>query len=180
MEKLELLAPAQNYETAIAAINCGADAIYIGASKFGARANAKNSLDSIKQVVDYAHLFNVKVYVTINTIMTDDELIECEKLIWKLYEIQVDAIIIQDFGILQLSLENKLPPIALHASTQCDNRTLEKVQFFEEIGLKRVILARELPLNTIEKIRRNTNIQLEHFSKNDNSLGAIQSKAVIV
>ena len=128
MEKLELLAPAQNYETALDAINCGADAVYIGAIKFGARVNAKNSLDDIKRVVDYAHLFNVKVYVTLNTIMNDDELVECEKLIWQLYEIQVDAIIIQDFGILQLSLEGKLPPIALHASTQCDNRTQEKVQ----------------------------------------------------
>jgi len=163
MEKLELLAPAQNYETAISAINCGADAIYIGAPKFGARINAKNSIDDIKRVCDYAHLFNVKVYITLNTILNDEELIECEKLIWKLYEIRVDAIIIQDFGILQLSLDGKLPPIALHASTQCDNRTLEKVQFFEEIGLKRVILARELSLEKIEKIRKNTNIQLEHF-----------------
>lgn len=163
MEKLELLAPAQNCEIAISAINCGADAIYIGAQSFGARANAKNSLEDIKKVCDYAHLFNVKVYVTLNTILNDQELIECEKLIWKLYEIQVDAIIIQDFGILQLSLEGKLPPIALHASTQCDNRTIEKVKFFEEIGLKRVILARELPLVQIEKIRKNTNIQLEHF-----------------
>lgn len=163
MEKLELLAPAQNYKVAIAAINSGADAIYIGASNFGARTNAKNSLDDIKKTVDYAHLFNVKVYVTINTILTDDELIECEKLIKKLHEIQVDAIIVQDFGILQLSLEGKLPPIALHASTQCDNRTLEKIKFFEEIGVKRVILARELPLFEIEKIKKNTNIQLEHF-----------------
>jgi len=163
MEKLELLAPAQNYETAISAINSGADAVYIGAPKFGARVNAKNSFDDIKRVCDYAHLFNVKVYVTLNTILNDEELIECEKLIWKLYEIQVDAIIIQDFGILQLSLEGKLPPIALHASTQCDIRDIEKVQFFEEIGLKRVILARELPLEKIEKIRKNTNIQLEHF-----------------
>ena len=163
MEKLELLAPAQNYKTAISAINSGADAIYIGAPKFGARMNAKNSLDDIKRVVDYAHLFNVKVYVTINTILTDDELIECEKLINELYEIQVDAIIVQDFGILQLSLENKLPPIALHASTQCDIRDIEKVKFFEEIGLKRVILARETNLDLIEKIKKNTNIQLEHF-----------------
>ena len=163
MEKLELLAPAQNYETAIAAINCGADAIYIGAPKFGARVNAKNSLEDIKKVCNYAHLFNVKVYVTLNTILTNEELIECEKLIWELYEIQVDAIIIQDFGILQLSLEGKLPPIALHASTQCNIRDIEKVQFFEEIGLKRVILARELALTDIEKIRKNTNIQLEHF-----------------
>ena len=163
MEKLELLAPAQDYKTAISAINCGADAVYIGASNFGARINASNSLEDIKKVIDYAHLFNVKVYITINTILDDEELKECEKLIHKLYEIQADAIIFQDFGILELSLENKLPPIVLHASTQCDIRTLEKVKFFEEIGIKRVILARELSLNQIEKIRKNTNIQLEHF-----------------
>ena len=163
MEKLELLAPAQNYQTAISAINCGADAIYIGCPKFGARANAKNSLEDIKKIIDYAHLFNVKVYVTLNTILADEELKECEKLIHQLYEIQTDAIIVQDFGILQLSIENKLPPICIHASTQCNNRTLEKVKFFEEIGLKRVILARELPLNEIENIKKNTNIQLEHF-----------------
>ena len=163
MEKLELLAPAQDYKTAISAINCGADAVYIGASNFGARINASNSLEDIKKVIDYAHLFNVKVYITINTILNDEELKECEKLINKLYEIQADAIIFQDFGILELSLENKLPPIVLHASTQCDIRTLEKVKFFEEIGIKRVILARELSLNQIEKIRKNTNIQLEHF-----------------
>lgn len=163
MERLELLAPAQDYKTAISAINCGADAIYIGAHSFGARINASNSLEDIKKVIDYAHLFNVKVYITINTILNDEELKECEKLIHKLYEIQADAIIFQDFGILELSLENKLPPIVLHASTQCDIRTLEKVKFFEEIGIKRVILARELSLNQIEKIRKNTNIQLEHF-----------------
>lgn len=163
MEKLELLAPAQNYQTAISAINCGADAVYIGAPKYGARINAKNSISDIKKVIDYAHLFNVKVYVTLNTILNDEELIECEKLINELYEIKVDALIIQDFGILQLALENKLPPIVLHASTQCDIRTLEKVQFFEQIGIKRVILARESSLAKIENIRKNSNIQLEHF-----------------
>lgn len=163
MEKLELLAPAQNYACAVAAINCGADAIYIGAPDFGARKNASNSLDDIKKTVDYAHLFNVKVYVTLNTILNDDELIECEKLIKKLYDIKVDALIIQDFGILKLALENKLPPIVLHASTQCDNRTIEKIKFLEEVNFKRAILARELPLEDIEKIRKNTNIELEHF-----------------
>lgn len=163
MEKLELLAPAKDLKTAFAAINFGADAIYIGANKFGARSAAKNDLSEIKQIVDFAHLFNVKVYVTLNTILTDDELIECEKLIKELYEIKVDALIIQDFGILKLALENKIPPIVLHASTQCDIRNLEKVKFFEQIGLKRVILARELSLNKIEEIRKNTNIELEHF-----------------
>lgn len=163
MKKTELLAPAQNYQTAIDCINCGADAVYIGAQAFGARASAKNSLDDIKKVIDYAHLFNVKVYVTINTILDDNELLECEKLIQNLYEIKTDAIIFQDFGILQLSIENKLPPIVLHASTQCNIRDLDKVKFFEAIGIKRVILARETPLNVIEKINKNTNIELEHF-----------------
>ncbi|MBQ8848422.1 MAG: U32 family peptidase [Candidatus Gastranaerophilales bacterium] len=163
MQKLELLSPAQNYSCAISAINCGADAIYIGANNFGARKNAYNSIEDIEKIIKYAHLFNVKVYVTINTILDDNELKECEKLIQKLYEIQTDAIIIQDFGILNLSLENKLPPIVLHMSTQCDNRTIEKAKFFEDIGIKRIILARELPIETIEKIRKNTSIELEHF-----------------
>jgi len=163
MQKLELLSPAKNYETAIAAINCGADAIYIGASDFGARVNAKNSIEEIKKIIDFAHLFNVKVYVTLNTILNDDELEKCRILIEKLYEIKTDAIIIQDFGILNLSAFEKLPPIALHMSTQCDNRTLKKVKFFENLGVKRVILARELPLEKIEKISSSTNIELEHF-----------------
>lgn len=163
MQKIELLAPAQNYSCAISAINSGADAIYIGASNFGARKNAPNSIEDIEKIIKYAHLFNVKVYVTINTILTDDELKDCIKLIEKLYEIKTDAIIIQDFAILNLSLENKLPPIVIHASTQCDNRTVEKIKFFENIGIKRVILARELPIETIEKIRKNTSIELEHF-----------------
>lgn len=163
MEKLELLAPAQNYACAIDAINCGADAVYIGANAFGARANAKNNLESIKKLVDYAHIFNVKIYITLNTILTDDELIQAQKLIEDLYEIKVDAIIFQDFGILNLALNGELPPIVLHASTQCDIRNVEKVKFFENIGLKRVILARELSIEDIKKIRKTTSIELEHF-----------------
>ncbi len=163
MQKLELLAPAKNYTTAIDAINSGADAVYIGANLFGARQGASNSIEDIKKTVEYAHLFNVKVYVTLNTILNDDELIKAEEIIKELYKIKVDAVIIQDFGILNLAIENKLPPIVFHASTQCDIRSLEKVKFFEDIGLKRVILARELSLADIEKIRKNTNIELEHF-----------------
>lgn len=149
---VELLAPAKDKETAIAAINAGADAIYTGAVKFGARQNASNSLEDIKEIVDYAHKFNVKVHVTLNTILTDDELKEAEKLIHKLYEIGVDALIVQDMGILELAIEGKLPPVELHASTQCNNRTLEKVKFFQNTGVKRVILARELTLSEIEHI----------------------------
>lgn len=159
MEKLELLAPAQNKACAISAINSGADAIYIGAPQFSARKNAPNSIEDIKQIVEYAHLFNAKVYVALNTILDDEELKTCEKLINKLYEIKVDALIIQDMGILSLNL----PPIVLHASTQCDNRTAEKVRFLEEIGFKRVILARELPLEKIQQIKKNTDVELEHF-----------------
>lgn len=159
MEKLELLAPAQNYDCAIAAINSGADALYLGAPKFGARKNASNSLDDIEKIVNYAHLFNVKVYITLNTILDDKELIECEELIEELYKIKVDAIIIQDMGLLELPL----PPIVLHGSTQCDIRSVDKVKFLEKVGFKRVVLARETPIELIEKIRKETNIELEHF-----------------
>ena len=121
--KLELLAPAKDKKTAITAIESGADAVYIGSPKFGARQAAGNSLEDIKEIVDYAHKFYVKVHVTINTILTDEELLQALDLINKLYEIGVDAIIVQDMGILKLAVENKLPPIPIHASTQCDTRT---------------------------------------------------------
>ena len=152
--KTELLAPAKNKQTAFTAINCGADAIYIGASNFGARKNAPNSLDDIKEIIDYAHKFYVKVFVTLNTILTNEELVQAKDLIYKLYDIGVDAIIIQDFGILELAKNGELPPIPLHASTQCDNRDFEKINFFKELGLKRIILARELSLEQIENITK--------------------------
>lgn len=151
-KKIELLAPAKDKETAFAAINSGADAVYIGAVKFGARQNASNSLDDVKEIVDFAHIFNVRVHVTINTILTDDELESSIDLINKLYRIGVDAIIVQDMGIFDLAVRKKIPPIEIHASTQCDNRTLEKVKFFQQMGVRRVILARELSLEQIEKI----------------------------
>lgn len=152
--KTELLAPAKNKQTAFTAINCGADAVYIGASNFGARKNAPNSLDDIKEIVDYAHKFYVKVFVTLNTILTDEELLQAKELIHKLHEIGVDALIVQDFGVLELAKNGELPPIPLHASTQCNNRDFEKVNFFKELGLKRIILARELSLEQIEKITK--------------------------
>ncbi len=163
MAKTELLAPAKNMECAIAAINSGADAIYIGANMFGARKNAGNSLKELEEIIKYAHQFWVKVYVTINTILTDEELVEAKKLIWKLHEIKADAIIFQDFGILELARKGELPEIPLHASTQCNNRTLQKVKFFEKIGIKRVILARELSLSEIKNIAKNTDVQIECF-----------------
>ena len=158
-KKVELLAPAKNLECAVSAINYGADAVYIGANSFGARQNATNNLDDIKTLVEYAHKFYVKVFCTVNTILDDDEILKAKELIKNLYEIGVDAIIVQDMGILELDL----PPIPLHASTQCDNRTLEKVKFFEEVGLERVILARETSLKDIENICKNTNVEIETF-----------------
>ena len=146
MKEIELLAPAKDLETAIAAINCGADAVYIGASNFGARKNAPNSLDDIEKLVNYAHIFDVKVHVTVNTILTDDELNSAISLVNKLYDIGVDAIIVQDMGLLNVAIKNKLKPIQIHMSTQCDNRTIEKVKFFDNIGVSRVILARELSI----------------------------------
>ena len=148
MTKLELLSPARNADIGIEAIRHGADAVYIGAPKFGARVAAGNSLDDIQRLVDYAHQFAAKVYVTINTILTDDELKEAEQLIWKLYDIHVDALIVQDVGLLKLNL----PPIPLHASTQMDNRTVEKVQTLRRYGFRQVVLARELTLEEIRQI----------------------------
>lgn len=150
--KLELLAPAKDKKTAITAIESGADAVYIGSPKFGARQAVGNSLEDIKEVVDYAHKFYVKVHVTINTILTDEELLQAADLINKLYEIGVDAIIVQDMGILKLAMENKLPPIPIHASTQCDTRTLQKAEFFKKLGVSRIILARELSVEQIREI----------------------------
>ena len=159
----ELLAPAKDKETAITAINSGADAIYIGAPAFGARVAAGNSIEDIKEIVEFAHIFNVKVHVTINTILKDDELSQVTELIRKLYDIGVDAIIVQDMAIVSLAVENKLPPIVLHASTQCNNRSLEKVKFLENIGFSRVILARELSLEQIKNICENTDVEIETF-----------------
>ena len=145
---IELLAPAKNLECGIEAINHGADAVYIGAPRFGARAAAGNSIDDIKALVEHAHLYNARIYVTVNTILHDEELPETEKMIWELYRAGVDALIIQDMGITRLNL----PPIALHASTQMDNRTPEKVKFLSDIGFRQVVLARELSLEEIKKI----------------------------
>ncbi len=157
--QFELLVPANNKQTAISAIKAGADAVYIGYSKFGARAQAGNSIQDIIEVIEFAHIFNAKVYITINTILKDNELDDVQKLIWKLYELKADGIIIQDMGILELNL----PPIPIIASTQCHNNTLEKIKFLEKTGFKRVILPREITLNEIKEISKNTNIELECF-----------------
>lgn len=163
MRSIELLAPAKNKQTAIAAINYGCDALYIGAPDFSARKNAANSIEDLREIVIYAHKFNVKVYVAVNTIIEDAEIDSVKKLIETLYEIGIDAIIVQDMAILELSVKKEIPPIPIHASTQCDNRNLEKIKFFQQIGLPRVILAREMSLNQIKEICRQTDLEIEVF-----------------
>lgn len=145
---IELLAPAKNLECGIEAINHGADAVYIGAPRFGARSAAGNSIEDIAALVQYAHLYNVRIYVTVNTILRDEELKDTEAMIWELYRIGVDALIVQDMGITQLNL----PPIPLHASTQMDNRTVDKVRFLAKAGFRQVVLARELSIDEISSI----------------------------
>ncbi|MHB9055627.1 MAG: peptidase U32 family protein [Paludibacteraceae bacterium] len=159
MKKTELLSPAKNLECGLAAINHGADAVYIGAPLFSARAAAGNSLSEIEQLIKYAHRFRSKVLVALNTVLTDNQLSEAGKLIKQLYEIGTDALIVQDMGILQLDI----PPITLHASTQTDNRTVEKVKFLQDAGFSRVVLARELTLEQIREIHQKSDIELECF-----------------
>jgi len=157
--KIELLAPAKNLDIGIEAINHGADAVYIGAPQFSARASAGNSLEDIRQLTEYAHAYWAKVYVALNTIIYDSEFPLVEKFIHELYAMGVDALIIQDMGILNLSI----PPIPLHASTQCDNRSIEKIRFFEASGFSRAVLARELSLSEIQVIAGQTSLLLEVF-----------------
>lgn len=160
LRKIELLAPAKNLECGLEAINHGADAVYIGAPKFGARSAAGNSLDDIQTLVKHAHLYNARIYVTVNTILKEEELLETEKMIWELYGMGVDALIVQDMGITGLNL----PPIPLHASTQTDNRTSDKVKFLANAGFRQVVLARELSLKEIDRIHReNPDVALEAF-----------------
>ncbi len=156
---LELLAPAGNAEIGIAAIDHGADAVYIGAPKFSARAEAGVSVADIARLIQHAHLYYAKVYVALNTILKDRELAESLDIIREVYQLGADALIIQDVGLLELPL----PPIPLIASTQMHNNTAEKVQFLEAVGFKRVILARELSLDEISDIRSKTRIELESF-----------------
>ena len=156
---IELLSPAKDLNCGIEAINHGADAVYIGAPKFGARAAAGNSLEDIRELCEYAHLYGARIYVTLNTILKEDELEEAERMIWDLWRVGTDALIIQDMGITRLNL----PPIPLHASTQTDNRTPEKVRFLEAAGFTQVVLARELSLNEIRRISEATTVPLEVF-----------------
>ena len=147
---IELLSPARNIDCGLAAVDHGADAVYIGAARFGARAAAGNPIEDIARLADYAHTYHARIYATVNTVLRDDELAETEQLIRQLWQAGVDALIVQDLGITRLDL----PPIPLHASTQMDNRTVEKVRFLSEAGFRQVVLARELSLDDIARIHR--------------------------
>ena len=157
---IELLSPAKNLECGIEAIKHGADAVYIGAGRFGARQAAGNSVEDISELTRFAHFYGAKVYVTVNTILKDSELADAEKLIWQLYEAGADALLVQDMAVLKM----KLPPIALHASTQCDVRSADKVRFLADCGFTRVVLARELSLAEITEIHKACpDVELECF-----------------
>lgn len=156
---LELLSPARDTTIAREAILHGADAVYIGGPSFGARHNAENSVADIADLVTFAHLFNARVFVTINTILHDDELEAARALIWQLYEIGVDALIVQDMGVMEMDI----PPIELHASTQTDIRTLERATFLDKAGFSQLVLARELNLQEIRAISDATDATIEFF-----------------
>jgi len=156
---LELLSPARDADIGIEAVRHGADAVYIGGPSFGARSAADNSVQDIARLAAFAHRFNSRIFVTLNTILRDDELEGARTLAWQLYESGADALIIQDMGLLELDL----PPLQLHASTQCDIRTPEKARFLQDVGLSQIVLARELTLQQIAQIRAQTDCKLEFF-----------------
>lgn len=156
---LELLAPAKNADFGIEAINHGADAVYIGGPAFGARAKAPNSVQDIARLVEHAHRYHAEVFVALNTIFHDNELEGVRRLVHQLYEAGVDALIVQDMGLLEMDL----PPIQLHASTQTDIRTVEKARFLDQVGFSQLVLARELDIATVKKIADATSANLEYF-----------------
>lgn len=156
---LELLSPARDAGIAREAILHGADAVYIGGPGFGARHNASNSLSDIAELVPFAHRYGAKIFVTLNTILHDDELEPAQRLITDLYETGVDALIVQDMGVMQLDI----PPIELHASTQCDIRSVEKAKFLSDVGFSQIVLARELNLQQIKAIYEHTDATIEFF-----------------
>ena len=159
MKKIELLSPAKNLEVGIAAINHGADAVYIGGPSFGAREKVGNSIEDIEALCKHAALFDAKVYVTMNTLLYDSELEDARKLAYDCWNAGVDALIVQDMALLNMDM----PPIALHASTQCHNIEAEKVKFLEDVGFSQVVLARELSIDEIKDIRSKTTVPLEYF-----------------
>ena len=156
---LELLAPAKNAQFGIEAINHGADAVYIGGPSFGARANAGNSVEDIERLASHAHRYNARVLVALNTLIDDAEIESARQLAWQFYDAGADALIVQDMGLLEVDL----PPIALHASTQTDIRTVAKARFLEDVGFSQIVLARELSLEQIHAIAAQTSATLEFF-----------------
>lgn len=158
-KQLELLAPARNADIAIEAIRHGADAVYIGPPSHGARHVASNSFDDLRRATDFAHRFDARIYATVNTIVYDSELAEVERMIHQLYRCGIDALIVQDLGITRLDL----PPMALHASTQCDIRTPAKAQFLQSLGFTRLVLPRELTFDEIADIAGAITIPVEVF-----------------
>ena len=156
---LELLAPARTADIAIEAIRCGADAVYIGGPSHGARQSAPNSLEDIRRVVDFAHQFGARVYVTVNTLVYPDEIADVERLVADLYRIGVDALIVQDLGLLRM----KIPPIELHASTQCDIRSAAKARFLAEAGFSQLVVARELTVDEMREIASSVDVPIEAF-----------------
>ena len=158
-KKIELLSPAKDCAVGMAAINHGADAVYIGGPDFGAREKASNTMEDIEKLCRHAALYDAKVYVTLNTLLYDNELERARKIAYDCWNVGVDALIVQDMALLDLDL----PPIPLHASTQCDNLTIEKVQQLEQLGFEQVVLGRELSLKQIREIREKTTVPLEFF-----------------
>ena len=156
---LELLSPARNADIGIAAINHGADAVYIGGPAFGARAKAENTIEDIARLVKHAHRYHAEVLVAFNTIFHDNELEGAQDMAWQLYDAGVDALIVQDMGLLELDI----PPIQLHASTQTDIRTVEKAVFLDQVGFTQIVLAREMDLKTIQQVAAATSCNLEYF-----------------
>ncbi len=159
MTRIELLAPARDYDTGIAAVDHGADALYMGGPAFGARQAAGNGADDVARLAEYARLFGVKVYVAMNTLLDDSDLASAESQAWDMYRVGADALIVQDMAFLRMNL----PPVELHASTQTTNISPERVKFLEDVGFSRVILERALSLDDIRTVRRATNVELEAF-----------------
>lgn len=159
MRSLELLSPAADKEVAKQAVLHGADAVYIGGPSHGARSKAVNSIEDIRETVEFAHKFRARVYVTLNTLVYESEIEEVERLAWQLYAVGADALIVQDMSLLRMNL----PPIALHASTQCDTRTVDKAKFLEKVGFSQIVLARELGLREIKNICSSVYVPVECF-----------------
>ena len=159
MKGIELLSPARDVDAGIAAVNCGADAVYIGADRYGARKAASNEFRHIERLIAHAHLYRTKVYLALNTVLDDRELDDATRMVHQAWNLGIDGLIIQDMGLLACDL----PPVPLIASTQTDNRSIDKVLFLERAGFSRVILARELSLKEISSIREQTTIELEAF-----------------